>query len=338
MARYSKRARWSTCATERLVHKATRKIQSQTRLKGVNRAAIIVCVTFLYILITSVSEQWEHTPLHTVTRLLPRFQREVQRNFGVDWQRALKKAKEQAKFVVTVSNVQVFVISLERLPERKIKTVWSLELQGILWTLHIAVDGLDDLDIATMTMYAGRKKQKRLNITRSLGRKELEALKRDYDDFKYVPFKLRTSLHERLRFGCYMSHVLLWKKILQTEQRLAVVLEDDAVITANFSLELQHRLQKLPAKWDILFLNGCHTKLGYMFDEGLWQLRGGLCTFAYAISSKGARYLLQHAALHSDKPIDHVLDHEILTGRLLAFHVEPPLAYTSLSEVSTLAY
>ena len=223
MARYSKRARWSTCATERLVHKATRKIQSQTRLKGVNRAAIIVCVTFLYILITSVSEQWEHTPLQTVTRLLPRFQREVQRNFGVDWQRALKKAKEQAKFVVTVSNVQVFVISLERLPERKIKTVWSLELQGILWTLHIAVDGLDDLDIATMTMYAGRKKQKRLNITRSLGRKELEALKRDYDDFKYVPFKLRTSLHERLRFGCYMSHVLLWKKILQTEQRLAAV-------------------------------------------------------------------------------------------------------------------
>ena len=49
----------------------------------------------------------------------------------------------------------------------------------------------------------------------------------------------------------------------------AVVLEDDAVITDNFSDELKARLQKLPDNWDIMFLNGCYKKFGYVFDDGL---------------------------------------------------------------------
>ena len=77
-------------------------------------------------------------------------------------------------------------------------------------------------------------------------------------------------MHERLRFGCYMSHVLLWQKLLQMEDPHAVVLEDDTVITNNFSDELKARLERLPDNWDILFLNGCYKK----FDTYLMMACG----------------------------------------------------------------
>ena len=175
-------------------------------------------------------------------------------------------------------------------------------------------------------------------VTTGIGLAQLVSLKRDYDDSKYIPARLRISMHERLRFGCYMSHVLLWQKLLQMDVPYAVVLEDDAVITDNFSDELKARLQKLPDNWDIMFLNGCYKKFGYVFDDGLRQSRGGLCTFAYTISLKGARYLLHRAVDRSDKPIDHILDYETLMGRLVSFHADPSLAHTSSNKLSTLAY
>ena len=67
--------------------------------------------------------------------------------------------------------------------------------------------------------------------------------------------------------------------------------------------------------------------------------RGGLCTFAYTISLKGAQYLLQRAFVRSEKPIDHVLHYETLMGHLVSFRADPPLAYTSSHGlVSSLAY
>ena len=130
--------------------------------------------------------------------------------------------------------------------------------------------------------------------------------------------------------------MFLSQNVLETIAPYAVVFEDDAVIGANFSRELKVRLERLPANWDILFLNGCYKKFGYIFEDGLRQSRGGLCTYAYVISMKGARYLLSHAVVHSDKPIDHVLDYETLTGHLLSFHADPPLAHVSSTKASTL--
>ena len=149
------------------------------------------------------------------------------------------------------------MISLERVPEQKRETDRALETQGIRWTTRQAVDGFDDLDAVSVTKYAGAKKRKRLAVTTGIRRAQLVSLKRDYDNSERVPTHLRISLHERLRFGCYMSHVLLWQKLVQNDMAHAVVLEDDAVITDKVSDELNARLRKLPDNWDILFLNGC---------------------------------------------------------------------------------
>lgn len=316
--------------------KNRKRFVARLQRKGLKRVAFRVWLVSLLSLIIFVVNGRGKSPTVTMTRLVPRLHRELQRNF-VDWKCALKKAHDQPKYTLTGSNLQVVVISLARTRERKHETVNSLEAQGIPWTAHIAVDGFDDLDMESVKKYAGSKKQRRLQVTQSLGQAQLVSMKRDYDDSKYIPTWLRISLHERLRFGCYISHVSIWQEILRKGAPFAVILEDDAVVAANFSNDLQERLQRLPATWDTLFLNGCDKKFGYLFDNGVRQSRGGLCTFAYVISSKGARHLLQRAVLRSDKPIDHVLDYETLKGRLLSFHADPPLAHTSHKK-STLAY
>ena len=78
-------------------------------------------------------------------RLLPRTQREFRRHFLNDWRYALKTAQGRPKYHVSDPDLRVFVISLERVPERKLETVRALETQGIQWATHRAVDGLDDL-------------------------------------------------------------------------------------------------------------------------------------------------------------------------------------------------
>ena len=128
------------------------------------------------------------------------------------------------------------------------------------------------------------------------------------------------------------------EKILQLDAPFAIILEDDAVIAENFSDEFKARLERLPVNWDVLFLNGCHKKFGSIFDSGLRQSRGGLCTFAYTISSKGARHLLRRAVLNSNKPIDHILIMRHSLASCYLFMLIPPLAYTSSYKMSTLAY
>ena len=95
----------------------------------------------------------------------------------------------------------------------------------------------------------------------------------------------------------------------------------------TFQTKVKLRLQRLPKDWDLLYLGGCYQRFGERYDVGLLQSRGGLCTYGYVITAKGARHLLQRAVLHSEKPIDHVLDDETLRGRVIAFHAEPPLVF-----------
>ena len=309
-------------------------LRSRARTRGVyaclSRATCIaIFLTFLSVSCGTFSKSW--------TRVIPRARKELRRNVLRDWKRTLDDARDGENFH-TSKEFEVRIISLRRGRERSLESARSLDEQGITWSYHDAVDGLDELDVKSLNKYAGRKKRTRVDATHHIPRSALVQLKRAYDDAKRPShIWMRQSLHERLRFGCYLSHVSLWRRVIHAEAPLAIVLEDDAVVSSNFASALVSRLDKLPIEWDVLFLNGCFKKFGPAFADGIRQSRGGLCTFSYVISAKGAFTLMRRATLRSEKPIDHVLDGEILAGRLLAFHADPPLART-VPKTSTLAY
>jgi len=289
----------------------------------------LVFVTLLSLGCTFSLEDW--------LRCIPRARREWRRNYLVNWRQVFKDAQRARKFRLPSDKLHVHVISLLRLRSRSRDTFHSLEKQGVSWVVEDAVDGLDSLNMRFVSKYAGPKKQQRLIKTAHFSSAQMLNLKNEYDLSKVINSKWKLSLHERLRFGCYMSHVTLWEKAMKYDLPFAVILEDDVVIEPDFSTKLRASLAKLPYNWDIFYLNGCFLKFGPALDAGVRLSYGGLCTFAYAISRKGIRSLLRQGALQSEMPIDHVLDEKILAGHLLAFHASPPLVQL-LELKSTLAY
>ncbi|MDB0053619.1 glycosyltransferase family 25 protein [bacterium] len=254
--------------------------------------------------------------------------------WSLDWTELMNHLRDEERYHFNPDKLKVSVISLER-KSRVALTLKSLAKQKIPHEVFPAVDGLTGFEIGVLQTYAGKKRLKRLQ---RLSQKSYEEAKNLYSKVDQLSDKgLRDSIHEALRFGCLLSHAFLWQKMLAAQIPATVILEDDVLIAEDFSDRLIVLLQSLPTSWDLLYLNGCFIKFGQRFAPGLRLSRGGLCTFGYVISLSGANKLLV-ALEGSDVPIDHILDQEVLTGRVIAFHADPALVEVMPFLESTLAY
>lgn len=61
-------------------------------------------------------------------------------------------------------------------------------------------------------------------------------------------------------WGCYKSHLEIWRICTAEEVRSVLILEDDAVFCENFEEQAVAFLGELPGDWDCLFLGGQHHK------------------------------------------------------------------------------
>lgn len=275
-----------------------------------------------------------------ITRSIPRLHREIKRN-SVDWDGLLARGRLEGVFSpgqLDGSNVHIWVIALSRYRWRRQNTLASLKEQGLAFSVFEAIDGLGHLSPEAINLYAGRKKKRRLATTLKWSVIELLELQNKYSASQLQDARLRSALHERLRFGCYMSHISLWKQAVHENLPYMVVLEDDVVLANNFTLKLQRALQTLPKSWGLLYLNGSHRKFGRRYNSGIFQSKGGVGAFGYVISASACAHFLAGPALRSDKAIDHVMDWEVLSGRITAFHMDPPIVYIVHGFDSTLAY
>jgi len=256
----------------------------------------------------------------------------------MDWEGVNAKLLVEERFKTEARGPEVRVISLSRAGERRSLTAASLQQAGIEYRVFVAVDGLAPINESYLSKYAGPKKAKRIKLTESFTHQEILRIHASLSYTEDVDEKTRFSLHERLRFGCYLSHVFLWETVVAEDLAFLVILEDDVSVPTNFRSQLFQTLTSLPKSWDVLYLNGCFKHFGPTFRKGLFLARGGLCTYGYVISRKGAESLLHHGALHSNKPIDHMLDEEVLSGNIVAFHADPPMVVLEDNITSTLAY
>jgi len=258
----------------------------------------------------------------SLKRVLPRLLREIRRS-SIDWDELAIDASLYPDSNVYIEPPRIHIISLRRTPDRLLTLLKELRQQQVSYEISPAVDGFEDFDIEEVMLYAGRKKMKKLNTSLA---------------FFSQPDTLREGdRHERLRFGCYLSHVHLWKYLVENRLPYLMIFEDDAVLKNGFSTALKRSILSLPLSWDVFYLNSCYTKLGMSVRQNIRQVKGALCTNGYVISSRGAQKLLQKSVLHSEKPIDHMLDEAIYTNRILAFHADPPLISVR-DAPSTLSY
>jgi GR25 family glycosyltransferase involved in LPS biosynthesis len=97
--------------------------------------------------------------------------------------------------------------------------------------------------------------------------------------------------------GCYLSHVGVWKKFLESGEEKCLVFEDDLDSVSSLA-EIQAFVQEVPEDWDFIFL-------GYQKEASLDEdVPLGNCykiksltfmTHAYLITKRGATTLLKSA-------------------------------------------
>jgi len=149
-----------------------------------------------------------------------------------------------------------------------------------------------------------------------------------YDE-KYVIGQIARPMSPS-EVGCYLSHVRIWKKIVEEDISWAVVLEDDVDIHDDLPGILS-AVDKIPFRWDFIRLAGLGpTPSLRLYDlndkfELTVLLQGASGTQACCISRTGAQKLLNHATpLIRGTIDDHVIDNCWKTGlRILAVQPYP---------------
>jgi glycosyl transferase family 25 len=117
-----------------------------------------------------------------------------------------------------------------------------------------------------------------------------------YPFFSFNPFTLG-------ELGCFMSHLILWKKIITENIDKLIILEDDCIINETFDVVLKDVLEnELPTDFNIIFLGGRPEKF-YRCDKDV-QISKNISikydnnpygTYSYIISRKGAELLYNYA-------------------------------------------
>lgn len=118
-------------------------------------------------------------------------------------------------------------------------------------------------------------------------------------------YRKRHSELTRGAIGCYLSHVELYKKLLNDECEYYLIFEDDSQIIPNCEKVIHEAIKNAPSDWDMIsFARG----YGYSYTEikekytKYYHFFGLTC---YLINKKGAKKFLEE---FNSKPITMQID------------------------------
>ncbi|MBG3012017.1 glycosyltransferase family 25 protein [Proteus cibarius] len=121
--------------------------------------------------------------------------------------------------------------------------------------------------------------------------------------------------------GCFLSHIFLWKKIIDENIDVAGIFEDDIYLGKN-SEELLRNYSWVNKNIDIIKIEKSNDKIKTSIrpikkvnDIQIVRLKSRhLGTAGYIITNKGAHFLFDKI---SQKPINNPIDHEIFNDLLI---------------------
>jgi len=281
-------------------------------------------------------------PYVNVMSSFPRRVNKLRRHF-VRWDKILAQQKMVPKFDFkeVKDDLHIHIISLRRKAERSEKLLNVLETHNISFLLFDAIDGLEYFDSEDLNMYANKKRKNAMLLRRIWTKKHFVRLDEQFK-MKTISKRDKFALHERLKFGCYMSHVKLWQKLISINNwKFITVLEDDVQIPnpASFVENFSNAMKMLPYNWDVLWLNSCNGVAGEFLSTGGRQDRGGSGAMGYVVSRKAAHRYAFESARNTHIPIDSMMNNDIYIGKMYAYIADPPLiTLGDTSASSTLGY
>lgn len=149
-------------------------------------------------------------------------------------------------------------------------------------------------------------------------------------NIQYDPYHLTDN-----EFACLMSHVSLWKKIVDEKISYMAIFEDDVYLGENVGDYLNNN-EWIHPEWHIVKLEAFSNKVflhkkNHILNKGdrvINQLMGrNLGAAGYILSEKGASFLLNYIQKQPIvEPLDHILfDHCMKLNKIKVYQMNPAL-------------
>lgn len=135
-------------------------------------------------------------------------------------------------------------------------------------------------------------------------------------------YRTQHSELSRGAIGCYLSHVELYKKLINDNCEYYLIFEDDAILLPDSYNTILEILKTAPKDWDIINLSvgyGYTYYKDFVSDEYI-KYKHFYGTLCYIINKKGARKILEE---FESKPmtmqIDSKMSHMIQNDKLVMY-------------------
>jgi glycosyl transferase family 25 len=238
-----------------------------------------------------------------------------------------------------VTTENIYVINLDRTPERFAPLKKQLEALGLPFTRWSATDGyalaLKDSQGRTFT----GKDIKEGRAQWELG--HAYKIQAPQGELTYHPEHFTLTAGE---LGCTLSHLGIWHHVASHNIPWALIFEDDAhLIESSFLKGFESVLAHLPADWDVVYLQhptddpkkGQLTVLGNGSVKKFRQDNRGVArAHAYMVSHKGAQKLVGYS-----NPFEFISDgllSEAINDGVIEAYIHPAALTDLVSTPSTL--
>lgn len=144
--------------------------------------------------------------------------------------------------------------------------------------------------------------------------------------------------------GCFLSHMSIWKHMIDNQTETALIYEDDVSFDVDYSYFLDKVLNEFPSHGQILYIGGRFLPNHYTYPSK--RVSTHLCehdltrgwngknhdrtTHAYVLSLQGARSLMD-AAKKCEKhtvPVDHFMTRHFEKNNIPIFSAYPLLCWS----------
>lgn len=190
---------------------------------------------------------------------------------------------------------KVFVINLERCPDRKQHIIDQLE--GVQYEFIAGIDGMT------------------LNMS--------QLIEEGIWDRDRCERTIRRGIHMG-EVGCAMAHMKIYRKMVDENISNALILEDDIEIYhESIEAHLEEAISQLPAKWDLLYLGYQQdSRLKYSSNLKRASIHDG--AFGYSLTLPGAKKIIKsHTPMYHNA--DGILNRMCQMNDFSAFIISPRL-------------
>ena len=205
---------------------------------------------------------------------------------------------------------QIYVINLKKRPERLEQFKKNYKLNRDIKIVN-AIDGNELNNIDTLVGKVGKK---------SLDNFYKHNIKRKY----------HYELSSYGAIGCYLSHINVWKDIIEKNNKTALIFEDDANASNINYNNIIKRLKLLPEDWDIyLMINPdfCYKRIKVENKLNLYKVKRFFLLHSYIININACKKIIENGNLF---PINQQIDHhlsELAMINKLNIYVHNKLSY-----------